>query len=92
MAILRPAGWAGAVLVFGVLSGGVLSGCASTNYVNTKHPEYGTTQHDTDLAQCRQQHSQVIQHAGYADASEVKIDEPAVQTCMTTLGWQPAKP
>jgi hypothetical protein len=87
MAILRATGWAGAALVCGVLSG-----CASTNYVNTMHPEYGAAQHDTDLTQCRQQHSQVIQHAGYADASEVKVDEPAVQTCMTTLGWQPAKP
>jgi hypothetical protein len=87
MAILRPDGWAGAALVCGVLSG-----CASTNYVNTMHPEYGTAQHDTDLTQCRQQHSQVIQHAGYADAAEVKVDEPAVQTCMATLGWQPAKP
>jgi len=87
MAILRACGWAAAALV-----GGVLSGCASTRYVNTVHPEYGTAQQDADLAQCRQQNSQVITHAGYAQATEVKVDEPAVQTCMTTLGWQPAKP
>ena len=83
MGNLRMTGWAGAALICGLASG-----CAPASYVNTMHPEYGATQHDTDLAQCRQQHSTVIQHAGYADASEVKIDEPAVQSCMTSLGWQ----
>ena len=84
---LRAAGWAAAALVCGVLSG-----CAPTHYENTKHPENGAAKHDTDLAHCRQQHSQDVTHAGYAEASEVKVDEPAVQTCMTALGWQPAKP
>jgi hypothetical protein len=87
MAILRSARWAATALVCGALSG-----CATTHYVNTMHPEYGATQHDTDLAQCRQQHSQVVTHAGYSEAVDVKVDEPAVQTCMTTLGWQPPKP
>jgi len=87
MAILRVAGWVGAALVTGMLSG-----CASTNYVNTMHPDYGAAQHDADLAQCRPQNSQVVTHSGYAEATEVKVDEPAVQTCMTKLGWQPAKP
>jgi hypothetical protein len=87
MAIRQAAGWAGAALVCGIFSG-----CASTRYANTLHPEYGATQHDADLTQCRQQHSQVITHAGYSEAAEVKVDEPAVQSCMTTLGWQPAQP
>jgi hypothetical protein len=86
MAILRGAGWAGAALVCGLLSG-----CASTGYENTKHPDYGATQNDADLAQCRKQNSQVITHSAYAEVTEVKVDEPAVQACMTTLGWQPAK-
>jgi len=87
MTILRGAGWAGAALVCGALSG-----CASTRYVNTIHPDYSVAQHDADLTQCRKQHSQVITHSGYAEATEVTVDEPGVQSCMTTLGWQPAKP
>ena len=86
MSILRSTGWLGVALVCGVLSG-----CATSRYENTMHPDYGATQHDTDLAQCRKQNSQVITHSGYAEATEVKVDEPAVQACMTTLGWQPAK-
>ncbi len=87
MAVFRATGLAGAALICGIFSG-----CASTSYVNTLHPEYGAAQHDADLAKCRQQNSQVITHAGYSEAAEVKVDEPAVQACVTTLGWQPAKP
>src|ERR1039458_7401222 len=36
MAILRGAGWAGAVVVCGVLSS-----CATSRYENTMHPDYG---------------------------------------------------
>jgi hypothetical protein len=88
MTILRAAGWAGAALVCGVLIG-----CAAKpGYVNTVHPEYGAAQQDADLAQCRKQNTQVVSQGGYAQVTQTKVDEPAVQTCMTTLGWQPAKP
>jgi len=87
MAIFRAAGWAGTALVCGVLSG-----CASTRYENTMHPEYGAAQQNADLAQCRQQNSRVVTHSGYAEATETKVDEQGVQTCMTALGWQPTKP
>jgi hypothetical protein len=56
-------------------------------------PKYGAVQQDADLTQCRKRNSQVIAHSGYnATTTETKLDEPAVQTCMTTLGWQAAKP
>lgn len=79
-------GWAAAAVVCGVLSG-----CASPHYENTIHPDYGATQHDADLAQCRKQHSTIITHTGYTDTTEVKVDEGAVQACMSALGWRETK-
>jgi len=85
MIVLQRTGWVGAALVCGVLGG-----CASTRYENTLHPDYGATQHDADLAQCRKQNSTTVTSSGYNPTTQVKVDEDAVQGCMTTLGWRKA--
>jgi hypothetical protein len=66
-----------------------LNGCASTQYKNATHPNYGDAEYKDDLAQCRKQNSKVVTSYGYDYRTEVQVDEPKAQSCMAELGWQP---
>ncbi len=71
------------------LVGLAVARCASTGgYVNTIHPEYGAIQHDTDLAQCQKENSQVITIPGYQDRTITQVNEAGAKDCMATLGWR----
>ena len=69
-----------------------LSGCSSAaQYKNVSHPEYGSAEYKSDLAQCRKQYSKVVMSYGYDDKSSVEVDEPKAQSCMSGRGWQDVK-
>jgi hypothetical protein len=75
--------------IFAVLVGLAVARCASSGgYVNTIHPEYGTTQHDSDLAQCQKENSQMVTIPGYQDRTITQVNEAGARDCMATLGWK----
>ena len=67
-----------------------LGGCDTTKYVNVNHANYGDAEYKTDLAQCRQQNTKIVEVAGYDTKTEAHVDEARAQACMTDRGWQPA--
>jgi len=66
------------------------AGCApnTPQHANSMHPGYGEAEYKNDLAQCRKENSQVVNVSGYEDHSEVRVNEPKAQACMSALGWQ----
>jgi uncharacterized protein YceK len=67
-----------------------LSGCASDHYHNSLHPNYGNTEYNADLAQCRKENSTTTTTQGYDLQVHVDVDEAKAASCMTARGWQKA--
>jgi hypothetical protein len=65
-----------------------ISGCASPQMKNAAHPEYGQAEYQKDLADCRKEHSRMVQTAGYDTLTKLVIDEPAVKSCIAGRGWE----
>ena len=68
----------------------ILGGCASDHYQNSIHPNYGNTEYDADVAQCRKENSTTTTTQGYDLQIHVDVDEAKAASCMTARGWQKA--
>jgi hypothetical protein len=66
----------------------VLAACAPTHYRNAAHANYGEAEYKTDLKQCRSQNSRLVTSNGYDVHTDVQVDEPKAQSCMSERGWQ----
>lgn len=66
----------------------LLAGCDSAYYRNATHPTYGAAEYKSDLDQCRKQNSTTIITQGYDLQTQIRVDEPKVQACMSARGWQ----
>jgi hypothetical protein len=65
-----------------------LTACAPTQYRNATHPNYGEAEYKTDLKHCRSQNSKLVTSNGYDVHTDVQVDEPKAQSCMSERGWQ----
>jgi hypothetical protein len=70
-------------------------GCAtSTRYLNAAHPQYGQTEFDRDLYECRRENTRpkvssvVVPNVGTYDAGMV-VDEDMARSCLAARGWRP---
>jgi hypothetical protein len=70
------------------LVAGCTPGGSQDAYVNTLHPGYGTTQHEADLAQCRQANSKTVTIPGYEDRQVTQVNAAGTRDCMAVLGWR----
>ena len=84
-----------------MIFGGVLmlsSACATaTHYRNALHPQYGQTEFDRDVYECRRENthpkasSVALPNVGTSEAGMV-VDEGMARSCLAARGWRPAAP
>jgi hypothetical protein len=65
-----------------------ISGCAAPPMKNAAYPEYGQSEYQKDLADCRKAHSHMVETAGYDTLTKLVVDEPAVKSCIAKRGWE----
>lgn len=66
-----------------------LSSCASPQYRNVNHPNYGDVEYQTDLTPFRKENSTTTTSEGLYTQIHVEVDEAKTASRMTSQGWQP---
>ena len=66
----------------------LLSGCSPQHYRNRLHPEYGQTDFDRDMYECRRENShQAARVAGAYGSAGTAVDEEMAMACFRARGW-----